>query len=161
MQKLIFQIILRQWDKSQLSEQDSQARLQLPDRYPVESSAAKLSKGHIIFDQHGDDITGNRFRSQHVADEVFLVDRFRIDLKARSVEFKSRLSADELPILLATINGDWIQCRYQWRYRVEHEDQIFWLYENVIVNIGFAADLEPNIFMSEPPKQCFDNLMQI
>lgn len=161
MKKLIIQIILRQWDKSQLSAAHQQARQALPDRYPVSASARPLAGGEVILDQQGDDLTGNRIRFQLTSDQAFLVDRFRIDLKARTVEFKSRLTTDELPVLLTTVNDGWIQCRYQWRYRVEHDEQIFWLYEEIIVNMGFATDLEPNIFMSQPPEHSFDNLMQI
>ena len=160
MKKLIIQIILRQWDKSQLSAEHQQVRCAFPDRFPVNPSARVL-EGRVILDQHGDDLTGDRIRFQLTSDQAFLVDRFRIDLKARTVEFKSRLTADELPVLLTTVNDGWIQCRYQWRYRVEHDEQIFWLYEEVIVNMGFATDLEPNIFMSQPPEHSFDNLMQI
>lgn len=38
MHKLVLQIIIRQWDKSQLSEQHKQPREDLPDQYPLSSA---------------------------------------------------------------------------------------------------------------------------
>lgn len=159
MHKLFLQIIVRQWDKSKLSEQHKQARENLPDRYPLSSSAFALSDGQIMLDQHGDDVSGNRIRYQLTDDDCFLIDRFRFDLKAKTVEFKPRLQADELPILLTTVKEDWIQCQYQWRYRVEEGGFIYWLYENVIINISFLNEMDANVFIDKPPQQRFENLL--
>lgn len=156
---LVLQIIIRQWDKSQLSEKHKQLRKDLPKRYPISSSVSALSDGQIMLDQHGDDVTGNRIRYQLIDENSFLIDRLRIDLKTKTVEFKSRLQVDELPILLTTINGGWIQCQYQWRYRVEEGGFIYWLYENVIINISFIDEIDANVFIDKPPQQLFENLL--
>ncbi|MDO8828345.1 hypothetical protein [Methylophaga sp.] len=159
MYKLVFQIIIRQWDKSQLSEQHQQSRADLPDRYPISSSAFVLSYGKILLDQHGDDVSGNRVRHQLTGAEFLLIDRFRIDLNAKTVEFKPRLQADEPPILLSKLGDGWIQCQYQWRYRIEEGGFVYWLYENVIVNICFLEEMDASVFMVEPPRQRFENLL--
>lgn len=160
MQKLVLQIIIRQWDKSQLSEQHKKAREDLPDRYSIHPSAFILQKEQIQLDQHGDDISGNRIRYQ-LTDDYCLIDRFRIDLKAKTVEFKPRLQADEPPICLTTIEEGWIKCDYQWRYRVEEGGFIFWLYEKVIVNICFLNEFDSNVFIDKPAQQSFENLLEI
>ena len=159
MQKLILQIIIRQWDKSQLSEKHKQLRKDLPERYPISSSASVISDGQIMLDQHGDDVTGNRIRYQLIDENSFLIDRLRINLISKTVEFKSRLHADEPPMQLTTINGGWIQCQYQWRYRVEEGGFIYWLYEKVIINISFLNEMDINVFIDKPPQQIFENLL--
>lgn len=159
MDKLVLQIIIRQWDKSQLSDQHQQLRDELPDRYPISSSAFALSEGRILLDQHGDDVLGNRVGYQLTEAAFLLIDRFRIDLNTKTVEFKSRMQADEPPTLLSKLDEGWIQCQYQWRYRVEEGGFVYWLYEKVIVNICFVEQLDTNLFMLSPPRQRIENLL--
>jgi hypothetical protein len=160
MQKLVVQIIVFHWDKSQLSDAHKKARARLPDRYPLKSSSFALSNEQILLDKHGDDISGNHIRYQ-LTDDYFLIDRFRVDLKAKTVEFKARLQVDETPIYLTTINEGWIKCEYQWRYRVEEGGFIYWLYEKVIVNICFLNEFDSNVFIDNPAQQRFENLLEI
>lgn len=161
MNKLILQIIIRQWDKSQRSEQDTQARNALPNRHLVKIPPAKLFYNDwLILDQHGDDLMGNRLQYQLV-DNHLLIDRFRFDLNAQTIEFKSKLTTDAMPIQLAKIDNGWQQFHYQWRYRVEAGGYIYWLYESVTMNAGFVADFDQSIFVvSEPQKTFFDLISQ-
>jgi len=159
MQKLVLQIIIKQWDKSQVSEQHKKAREHLPNRYPISPSAVVVSDGQIILDQHGDDISGNRIRYQLMENNYFLIDRFRIELKTKTIEFKPHLQADEPPIMLTTIKDGWIQCQYQWRYRVDEGGFIYWLYENVIINVCFLNEIDANVFIDKPPQQSFEELL--
>lgn len=159
MQKLVLQMVIRQWDKSQLSDQHKQARQALPDRYPISTSAVALSGNRVLLDQYGDELSGNRIRYQLTNDNSFLIDRFRFDLNTQTVEFKPKLRADEPPLLLTTINEGWIQCHYQWRYRVEEGGFIFWLYENVILNASFVEAIDAAVFMSSPPEQRFETML--
>jgi len=158
MQKLVVQIIIFQWDKSQLSDAHKKARAGLPDRYPLKSSSSVLSNKQILLDKHGDDISGNRIRYQ-LTDDYFLIDRYRVGLKAKKVEFKPRLQADEPPILLTSLEEGWVQCQYQWRYRMDEGGYIYWLYENVIVNVCFAEKNDPGVFVNSPPAQRFTTLL--
>ena len=161
MHNLVLQIIIQQWDKSQLSELHKQAREDLPDQYPISSSAFILFNGKILLDQHGDDVLGNRIRYQLTEAEALLIDRFRIDLNVKTVEFKPRLQVDEPPILLSKMKDGWIQCQYQWRYRIEEGGSIYWLYENVVVNICFLNEFDSNVFIDKPAQQRFENLLEI
>ena len=158
MKKLVLQIIIRQWDKSQLSEQHIEERQALPGRYPISSSAQMLFDGRVLLDQQGDDVMGNRIRFQLVENAV-LIDRFRFDLDVQTVEFKARLQVDEQPKLLATLNNGWMQFQYQWRYRVEQGGFIYWLYENLIINACFVEKNEVTIFMNSTPNQRFFHLL--
>lgn len=159
MKKLVLQIIIRQWDKSQLSEPHIQARQALPDRYSIAPSALALFENRVLLDHHGDDVAGNRIRYQFTDDNFLLIDRFRFDLNEQTVEFKPVLQADEPPILLTTVKEGWIQCQYQWRYRIEEGGFIYWLYENVIVNACFLTEIESTVFITAPPEQFLDNLL--
>ena len=155
---LVLQIIIQQWDKSQQSDLHKKAREDLPGHYPISPSAFMLFNGNIVIDQHGDDVSGNRIHYQLTKADTLLIDRFRIDLNAKTVEFKPRLLADEPPILLSKMKDGWIQCQYQWRYRIEEGGFIYWLYENMIINISFLEEMDKNVFMSKPPEQRFENL---
>jgi len=159
MKKLVLQIIIRQWDKSQLSEQHTQARKALPDRYLLSSSALAIAEGQVLLDQQGNDLSGNRIGYQLTEDNAFLIDRFRFDLDCQTVEFKSTLQANEPPKLLATLDDDWIQCQYEWRYRVDEGGFIYWRYENMILNACFAETVHPTVFTSSAVKQIFDHLL--
>lgn len=159
MQKLILQTIIRQWDKSQRSQQHEKARAVLPGRYPLSSTLVDISDGKIMLDQQGDDVSGNRIRYQLMDENYFLIDRFRIELNAKTIEFKPRLQADESPIMLTTLNDGWIQCQYQWRYRIHEGGFIYWLYENVIINVCFLNEIDANIFIDKPPQQSFEKLL--
>ena len=75
------------------------------------------------------------------------------------MEFKPRLQADEPPILLTSLEEGWVQCQYQWRYRMDEGGYIYWLYENVIVNVCFAEKNDPGVFVNSPPTQRFTSLL--
>lgn len=158
MNKLVLQVIIRQWDKPQLSEQHTQARQLLADRDVISPSALVLYEGLIHLDQHGDDVLGNRLHFQLV-DNCLLIDRFRFSLDRQTVEFKAKLEAEEPPILLTTLNEGWLQCQYQWRYRIEEGGFIYWLYEQVTLNACFVENVDANIFMGSLPKQNFHELL--
>lgn len=159
MNKLILQITIQQWDKSQRTEQDTQARNALPNRHPVIIPPAKaLFNDRLIIDQHGDDLMGNRLQYQLV-DNYLLIDRFRFGLNARTVEFKTKLTTHDMPIQLAKIDDGWQQFHYQWRYRVEVDGYIYWLYESITVNAGFVADFDQSFFVVSEPQQTFFDLI--
>lgn len=159
MKQLILQVIIRQWDKSQMTGHAIQAREALPNRYPIKIPPAKsLLNDRVIIDQQGDDLLGNRLQYQLV-DNTLLIDRFRFDFTAQTVEFKSKLSAETQPVQLAKIDSDWQQFHYQWRYRVEYNKQIFWLYESVILNVAYSNDFDENIFVNNLPSQRHGNLL--
>ena len=158
MKKLVLQSIIHQWDKSQLTEHHEQQREALPDRYPIGNEVLVLFDSQVLLDQYGDDVSGNRLQYQLIDNHLF-IDRFRFDLQTQTVEFKPRLQADEPPIILTSLKEGWIQCQYQWRYRMDEGGYIYWLYENVIVNVCFAEKNDPGVFVNSPPTQRFTSLL--
>ncbi|MDX1749292.1 MAG: hypothetical protein R3271_03115 [Methylophaga sp.] len=158
MKKLVLQSIIHQWDKSQLTEHHEQQRQALPDRYPIGNEVLVLFDSQVLLDQYGDDVSGNRLQYQLIDNHLF-IDRFRFDLQTQTVEFKPRLQADEPPIILTSLKEGWIQCQYQWRYRMDEGGYIYWLYENVIVNVCFAEKNDPGVFVNSPPTQRFTSLL--
>lgn len=159
MKQLILQVIIRQWDKSQMAGQAVQARAAMPNRYPVNIPPAKsIFDDRVIIDQQGDDLLGNRLQYQLV-DNHLLIDRFCFDLATQTVEFKSKLTADVEPVQLTKITECWQQFQYQWRYRVEHKGQIFWLYESVFLNVVYSNDFDENIFANNLPSKRHNNLL--
>lgn len=161
MAKLTLQIITRQWDKSQLSEEAQQVRAQLPNRYQLREQPTFVdTENDIVIDHHGDDLLGNRLQFQRI-DNFLLIDRFRFDLQIGKVEFKTTLKAATAPKLLVEMQKGWYQFQYDWRYRVEHEGYVFWLYENVTVNATFESEDSPDIFLETAPEKQFLSLISV
>ena len=158
MKKLVLQFVIQQWDKSQLTENHEQQRHALPDRYPIGNEVLVLFDSQVLLEQFGDDVSGNRLQYQLLDDQLF-IDRFRFDLQTQTVEFKRQLKADEPPILLTSLKDGWIQCQYKWRYRMDEGGYIYWLYENVVVNVCFAEQLDPGVFVNSSPTQRFTSLL--
>mgnify|MGYP001321802780 CR=1 FL=1 len=150
MGQLLLQIIFRQWDKGQRSEADVQQRAALPDRYSVALPPAQsLFGGNVILDCHGDDRLGNRLQYRQTPDHSLLIDRFRIDSQYQQLVY----SDDTSLCSLGTLRKPWVQCRYQWRYRVQESGLIYWLYEEVILNAARSERFEQAIFVSSEPAE--------
>lgn len=153
---LVSQIIFRQWDKGQCSEQQEQRRAALPDRYPVKIPHAQvLDSGRIIVDQHGEDRLGNRLQYRQDTNQVFVIDRFHIDRANNRLTYDN----DSGRLILGPLPSPWIQCRYQWRYRMEESGMIYWLYEMVILNIALCEDFNPGLFVRTEPARIHDQLI--
>lgn len=153
---LVVQVVLKQWDKGQRSEADIKARARLPDRYPVTAPNARyLSEQPIVLDQHGDDVMGNRLRFELTGDSKFIIDRFGFDLKSRAVVHFPQPDSMLPPEHIATLNDGWIQCRYQWRYKVYEGGLYYWLYEEFILNAAFVESLQQDMFMTSEPETVF------
>lgn len=149
MRKLVVQIVIRQWDKSQLSAADNQARQAQADRYPVTlPPAVALFDDQVILDQHGDDVLGNRIHYQLTDARQFLIDQCCFSLPAQTLTIKP--SAEEAPVQLAIADG-WLQCHYHWRYKVFEGGFYYWLYEAVTLNAGFTQRVMKDIFLQTAP----------
>ncbi len=118
-----------------------------------------LFDGRVLLDQHGDTHTANRIRYQLIHDRYLLIDRFRVDLQRLTIEFKARLEAELAHVLLTTLEQGWVECSYQWRYRVEESGFIFWRYEALTVNVASVEQFDPRLFLHTAPVQSFMNLI--
>lgn len=155
MRKLVVQTIIRQWDKSQLSAADRQARQALADRYPVTlPPALALSDGEVILDQHGDDVMGNRIRYQLTDAGQFLVDRYCFSLQQQT------LTSKQLPESVPLSMSGWVQCHYQWRYKVFEGGFYYWLYEAVTLNACFTEHVTEDMFLQTEPVRRFTHSLE-
>jgi hypothetical protein len=60
-----------------------------------------------------------------------------------------------LKVASLTTESGWIQASYNWRYRMEKNDQIFWQYEELTLNVALMAALESNAFIDSEPTVLF------
>lgn len=157
MTTLVVQIIIQQWDKSGQTKAAEKHRQQSPDRYPVVSPNAKyLSDHQIVLDQHGDDVMGDRVRYELSDDGRFIVDRFGFDLNHKTLEYIAQPDSMLPTEPAADLSDGWIQCRYQWRYKVYEGGLHYWLYEAITVNAGFVESLSEDVFMHSAPQRVFE-----
>lgn len=152
MSTFIVQIIIRQWDKSQTTQQDSDARAQLPQCYSLgrETSFYAFDKQCII-DKQGDDVIGNRLRYKQINDETIEIDLFRLSLNTKQLEFIGHDDIKTSARILGSLDNNYIQCQYQWRYRVFEGGFYYWLYEHVTFNAIYVSTLDENVFINTEP----------
>ncbi|MTI64040.1 hypothetical protein [Methylophaga sp.] len=157
MSTLVVQIVIQQWDKGQQSEADISARAESPDRYPVTDPDARYLFDHqVVLDQHGDDVMGNRIQYELSDDGRFIIDRFRFDLNRKLLEYIAQPDSMLPTEPVADLSDGWVQCRYQWRYKVYEGGFYYWLYEAIIVNAGFVESLKQDVFTGSEPTLVFE-----
>lgn len=174
MSTLIFQIHIKQWDKSQRSPADVAARVAMPDRFPITGKPEFfiLNRACLIdlkiaalkkADQQGADCEIRPLKKALLADGSVKLERFVISAGEAENEGKLVLAYQEDKkdkIVIGDLNDGWIQAKYTWRYGVEQEGQIFWQYEEVILNAACIAmsaqSLDADYFITNPAQLTFD-----
>lgn len=160
MQTLILQIAIKQWDKSQRSPEYIASRAALPDCFKVMNKPEFLTLDkQCLIDQHTVDSIHNRHSSEPavisrsgrtlkksmLANESVKLDRFIITKNPESNELTLAYQAEkEAPLAIGELSNSWIKAQYQWRHRVEKDNQIFWLYEEVTLNAALVDDYDKN-----------------
>jgi hypothetical protein len=154
---LVIQTITRQWDKSQRTPEHIEAREQLPDRYAFNKAKAdSLFSGKVLLEQHGDDTLGDRIQYELFDGDKFIIDCFGFDMGNKEVAYFPPEESGREPELVTTMEDGWIQCQYEWRYRVEEGGAIYWLYELFTINARFVDSLSDDVFMSTEPETVFN-----
>ena len=159
---LICQIVIKQWDKSQLTHSHVTARAALPDRYTILAKPdLKLSNKDCIIDQHGDDLSTSVYKDGRIktikpSDRQIRFDRFEISAD-RDREVLWYVTKDKSPEMIASFDQGWIQCRYNWRYGVEESTQFYWLYEELILNAVIMEDIDADYFFKSEPQIIFED----
>jgi hypothetical protein len=161
MSTLIFQVLIKQWNKGQDTSMDVAARAAMPDRYSIASKPEYfiLDKACIV-DQHGDDLATNvypdgRLKTALMPDGSVKIDRFLIS-KNDDVDVLAYSVKNQKPVIIADLNQGWIQSRYSWRYAVEQGDQFYWLYEEFTLNAVCLQKFETDYFLRSSPRLNFD-----
>lgn len=160
MNLLIFQIIIRQWDKSQRTPAHVAARAALPDRYVIVAKPVYYASDKAcIIDQHGDDLPNDVFKDGRIkylklSDEQIRFDRFQVSINAES-DVLAYLVKDKRPVIIGSLDQGWMQCRYDWRYGVEESDQFYWMYEELTLNAVRMDNFDADYFIKSEPDIIF------
>ena len=174
MQTLILQIAIKQWDKSQRSPEHIASRATLPDCFKVMNKPEFLILGvQCLIDQHTIDCMvserstspnvtshGRELKKAMLADGSVKLDRFIISKDSNSNEMTLAYQAEKAaPLLIGSLSNDWVKAKYQWRHRVEKDNQIFWLYEEVTLNAAlidnFDKNSHENLFLNSKTQSVF------
>jgi hypothetical protein len=158
MSTLVLQIVITQWDKSQRSEKAQKTRSMIADRYPLLSSNYHyLFENTVVLDQQGDDLMGGRIHYTLIEDSQLSVDRFRVDLKRKNIEYMAAPNSVTPPRRIGSLDDNWIQCQYDWRYSVYEGGFYYWLYESITLNAIYTDRVTETLFMdAEPAVICSD-----
>ncbi len=163
MSVLVFQIVIKQWDKGQSSSEHVAARAAIPVRYSVTTKPAYhvLDKSCIV-DQHGDDISTNVFKNGRIkygmlSDGRIRIDRFQVRGKEDG-DILEYVSEGKGCQIVGPLNQGWIQCQYSWRYSVEEAGMRYWMYENVTLNAVCLDEFDAECFLRAEPSDTFEDL---
>lgn len=114
---LILQIIINQWDKSQRTKKHISERLNRPDRYPIIMPPASYAfKNWCVIDQYVDDNQDGPFKYPQIIKNDLIFYRLKINLNNNILKY-NHSSSNKVDIeKIGSLNNNWIQCRYNWRY---------------------------------------------
>ncbi|OUR89480.1 hypothetical protein A9Q81_21780 [Gammaproteobacteria bacterium 42_54_T18] len=162
MSVLVFQIVIKQWDKGQSSPEHVAARAAIPARYAVATKPAYyvLDKPCIV-DQHGDDISTNVFKNGRIKygmlpDGRIRFDRFQVCGKEGG-DILEYVSEDKGCQIVGPLNQGWVQCQYSWRYSVEEAGMRYWMYEEVTLNAVCMDEFDDECFLKTEPTITHNN----
>ncbi len=160
MSLLILQIIIKQWDKSQRTDNHVEARANLPDRYLITFPPAVYAcNEQCIIDPHGDDLLGNRISYAQTDSDKVKFDRFQVSLNSMTLDYLGETKASNAATTLGSLEDNWIQCKYDWRYRVDEGGFIYWLYEEVTLNAISLNVFNKDVFLNSEPAAIYDDLL--
>ncbi len=155
MSTLVFQIHIKRWDKSQRSTDDVAKRQALPVCSTIKAKAEFfiLDKKCLI-DMHS--AGGHReLKKAMMKDGSVKLERFIINEKDGKTSLSYQEDNKEI-IEIGDLNQGWVQAKYNWRYSVEQDNEIFWLYEEVTLNAACVEEFGNDYFLKNKPKLCFD-----
>jgi len=175
MHTLIFQIVFKQWDKSQRSPDCQAVISQTPNVYPVASqSQFMLFELPCVFEQHALDfineplehptaehVSGNQagrvIKQAILSDGSAKFDRFIIAKQDKHIQL-SYEDEEGMVSDIGLLDNGWVQAGYQWRYRIEKNNEIFWQYEEVTLNAALVESMTTDVFTKKPPAILFNGV---
>ncbi len=160
MSTLIFQIHIKQWEKSQRSGEDVAARAALPDRFAIKAAPAFFVLNRpCVIDQYSDGNavgtdTSRPLKTALTKDGAITLERFRVSQKENRLMLAYD-AGDAAPIDVGCLNDAWIQAHFNWRYAVERDGQMYWLYEEVSLNAVCVQTYDSDYFLTREPTLMF------
>ena len=153
---LVLQIIIKQWDKSQRTAEHVAQRAELPDQYPIDFPPAfYVFNNQCVIDQHGDDLLGDRVTYLQGDNGKMKFDRFQVCLNSKVLDYIGEPDPDKNRRPIGSLDNQWIQCKYDWRYGVYEGGFYYWLYEEVVLNAISISTLNENVFVNSDPAIVF------
>ena len=133
---LVVQIIIKQWDKSQRTEEHVQQRAAIAGQYPINfPTAFYVFNNQCVIDPHGDDVLGDRIRYSQNDNGKIKFDRFQVCLNSKMLEYIGQRDSDKQHRTIGSLDNQWIQCQYDWRYSVYEGGFYYWLYDNTFAKM--------------------------
>ena len=163
MSLLIFQIIIKQWDKGENTPLHQSDRAVMPSVYTVTTKPAfDVFNQPCILEQHGDDIPTNMFSDGRIKTAVLsndrvMFDRFQVVNCSHGFVLEYIVKGKDAQ-RLGQLNQSWIQSRYNWRYSVLEAQQVYWMYEEVILNATYMETFDADYFLKTEPSVVFNDL---
>lgn len=155
MSTLIFQIHIKCWDKSQRSPQDVAQRQALPVCSTIDSKPEFfiLDKKCVI-DLHS---TGSlrELKKSIMKDGSVKLERFIIHEQDGKTVLGYQEDNKEI-VAIGDLNEGWIQAKYNCRYSVEKDNEIYWLYEELTLNAACVDNFGNDYFLENKPQLTFD-----
>ncbi len=151
---LVLQLIIKQWDKSQRTQQHADERAKIASHYPINFPPARYtSDKQCVIDLQGDDLLKNRLCYSQPSNNTIQIDRFQVSINNNELVYRNSLSdPDPTATRIGSLESKWIQCKYNWRYSVYEGGLYYWLYEEVTLNAIAVNTFDQNIFLSAKPK---------
>lgn len=154
----IVQAVITLWDKGQQSEMHARERDASPDRYRIGAARTlEMNDLRVCLDVHG----GDRYRQitcSTINGGAVLCDRLLLNPNDGGVAYLGTPHRKEQAKWLGKpVGRDWLQCRYDWRYRVHREGWFYWLYEKVSLNVTVCETSMDSIFVDSPPASVFED----
>lgn len=173
MNTLIFQITFKQWDKGQASAQDKKLRDAVNCQHVIHAEPEFIILDMpCIIDQHilhNTRLQAVTRQSQQprkldkalLADGRIKLDRYILSKNPQTSTIHIGYQANKEPLedigeLDMSKPSDWIQASYTWRYSVEENNQIFWLYEEVTINFACINPSDKHYFLNTPANKIFN-----
>jgi hypothetical protein len=148
MSVFVLQITIKQWDKSQRSQEHIKNRAAIATQHSIAFPPAFYAfDNQCVIDQHGDDLLGDRVIFSQDDDGNINFDRFRASIDNKVLEYTAEPKTNNYFKTLGSIDNQWVQCKYDWRYSVYEGGFYYWLYEEVTLNIIHQSTLNENVFL--------------
>ncbi|MFT6028931.1 MAG: hypothetical protein ACI8O8_000662 [Oleiphilaceae bacterium] len=163
MNLFVFQFVIKQWDKSQNTLDHQAKRSALPERYNISNKPTYQVLGKsCVLEQYGDDLPTNIFKEGRIKtavlpDNYIRLDRFMVTIDPKGDRLEYWING-KIEKTIGLLNQGWIQSRYRWRYSVIEGGQIYWMYEEVILNAVCLDEdeFEQNVFLKTEPRIIFE-----
>jgi len=162
MSTLIFQIHIKQWEKSQRSPADVAARAAMSDRFSITAKPEFfiLNKPAVIDRCEGalanNQVSDRPLKTAILKDGSVKLERFVVSERDGQV-ILSYAQENQALAEVGCLNEGWVQAKYQWRYRVENDEHIYWQYEEVTLNAVCVEKVEADYFLTTAPQLLFSS----